>query len=177
MKGGYGISKTLGLPTLDEILKEKESEKEIDLTTEEEEQIAKSSALIHDLSNKMSLLEGADHAEAMDEMHNEIAQHARDLMAFGYNTDMRSARGIFEVAATMYSHAISAKNSKRDAQIKALRLALDKKKVDLEEKRTNHSIGAGNADNVASTTSNGNIVVEDRNELIKRLREESFNEK
>ena len=123
---------------------------------------SKATSVLQDLSRKLTLLEGTDHGEAMDELHAEIMQHARDIMAFGFNADMRGAARIFEVAGQFYSHAITTKNSKREMQLKSMKLALDKKKLELDEKRTNHIIGN---DQVASI-SGGSVLVEDRNELI-----------
>jgi len=110
-------------------------------------------------------LEGTDHAVAMDGLHDEMLQHARDLMAYGFNIDHPRARGIFEIAASLYGHAITSKNSKRDAQLRAMKLALDAKRVDLEEKRTNGAIGL-------TTDSEGTVLVEDRNELLRRIRQQ-----
>ena len=115
-------------------------------------------------------MEGTDHAESMDELHREVLQHARDLMSYGFNIDSPRARGIFEIAASMYGHAMTAKNSKRDAQLKAMKLALDRKKVELEEKRTNHAIGQIET---ATIDGDGTVIVEDRNELLRRLREKN----
>ena len=47
-----------------------------------------------------------------------------------------------------------------------MRLGLERKKVDLEERRTNHTIGQ----QAATIDPDNTIIVEDRNELIKRLR-------
>jgi len=109
-------------------------------------------------------LEGADHSASMDNLHNEILQHARDLMAYGFNIDHPRARGIFEIAATLYGHAITSKSSKRDAQLRAMKLALDAKRVDLEEKRTNSAIGLVDTE--------GTVMVEDRNDLLRRIRQQ-----
>lgn len=175
-----GIDKFFGLPPLDEILKEKgidvHAVTEPDTTEPElpaDEEVTRAVTALRDLSNRMTILEGTDHSEAMDDLYKEICQHARDLMSYGYNVDMPRQRGIFEIAMIAYGHALSAKNSKRDAQLKAMRLALDRRKVDLEEKRTNHVVGQ---DQTASMDSDGTIVVEDRNELIKRLREQLKNQ-
>lgn len=166
------FSEIFNLPTLQDVIKENE-ENETE-QSQDDDKVEKASEMLQDLSTRIALLEGTDHAESMDSMHGEIIQHARDLMAYGFNLDIPRARGIFEIAATMYGHAISTKNSKRDAQLKALRLALDKRKVDLDERKTNHIIGS--SDKVASIDSN-NVVVEDRNELLKRLREQIKSEK
>lgn len=162
MKGviNENIVDMLNLRPLDEVLKEKGVDAE-------ETPEPQTDVQLRDLSAKLAMIEGTDHGEAMDEMHMEILQHARDLMAYGYNIDHPRARGIFEIAAAMYSHAITAKNSKRDAQLKSLKLSLDRKRVDLEEKRTHHQIGNAIAD------SEGTILVEDRNELLRRIRQQA----
>lgn len=160
-----GLEKLLNIRSLDE-------EHGIDFDEDEaDEMIQQSVVNINERVSQASLLEGTDHAEAMDGLHDETVKHARDLMEYGHNIDMPRQRGIFEIAAAMYGHAISAKNSKRDEQIKSLRLALDRRKVDLEEKRTNHVIGQQQSATVEGNT----IVVEDRNELLKRLREQIKN--
>lgn len=174
-----GLDQFFNLPPLDEVLKDKgidvhaSKEPKEDLEPEKqpsEEDIQKAITNLRGLTSRTAMLEGTDHTEAMDTLHDEIVQHARDLMTYGYNIDMPRQRGIFEIAMAAYGHAMNAKNSKRDAQIKALRLELDQRKIDLEEKRTNHLIGIGNEQ--AATINDGTIVVEDRNELIKRLREQ-----
>ena len=172
MKGviNENIVDMLNLRPLDEVLKEKgvegiAPEQSKPLATDQELQQAITT--LQDMTTKLALIEGTDHSEAMDELHKEILTHARDLMSYGFNIDHPRARGIFEIAATMYSHAITAKNSKRDAQLKAMKLAMDKTRVELEEKRTNHAIGQTDA----KIDSDGTILVEDRNELLRRMRE------
>jgi hypothetical protein len=168
-----GLEQFFNLPPLDDVLKSKGIDVHATEATEPtDENVQQSLASLKDLSAKMAMMEGADHSEAMDELYKEIVQHARDLMTYGYNIDMPRQRGIFEIAAAMYGHAISTKNSKRDAQLKALRLSLDRRKTDLEEKRTNHAIGEQ-----AATIEGNTIVVEDRNELINRIRNQVKNQK
>jgi hypothetical protein len=149
-----GLEEFMNLRPLDEVLKERG----IDL----DEQVGK----LHELSSRATMSD--EHSEDMDDLHDEIVHHARDLMSYAYNLDIPRQRGIFEIAASMYGHAMSAKNSKRDAQLKTMKLALDRRKVDLEEKRTNHVIGHEQSASLDGNT----IVVEDRNELLKRLREQ-----
>jgi hypothetical protein len=158
-----GIEKFLDLPPLDEVLKRQGVNAEDDPI---EINVHKVMTDLREFSARSAMLEGTDHSEAMDSMHDEIITHARDLMTYGYNIDMPRQRGIFEIASILYGHAMNAKNTKRDAELKALRLALDRRKVDLEEKRTNHVIGQ----QAASIDDVGTIIVEDRNELLKRLR-------
>jgi hypothetical protein len=113
--------------------------------------------------------EGKDHSEAMYKVFNETLKHAQDLMDLGFNIDTRSMRGIFEVATNMYNTAISAKNSKRDAQLKAMKLALDQRKLDLDEKRIKSQLNE--PEQPVLENGSGTVIVEDRNALIKRIRE------
>jgi hypothetical protein len=167
MKGLTGITDMLNLPSLEDVLKEQGIDVNASAPIERDEpQIAQTIDKLHDLTARMMRVEGTDHTDAMDNLYKEILNHARELMAYGYNMDQPRARGIFEVAATLYGHAMNAANSKRDAQLKTMRLSLDRKKVDLEERRTNHAIGQ----QAATIDTDNSIVVEDRNELIRRLR-------
>jgi hypothetical protein len=166
MRVNENIADILNLRPLDEVLKENG----VDVTTETPEIDADTQhavSTLRELSAKLTLIEGTDHAEAMDDLHGEILQHARDMMAYGFNIDHPRARGIFEIAATLYGHAISTKNAKRDAQLKSMKLAMEKKRIELEEKRTNHVIGAN-----AAIESDTTILVEDRNELLRRIRQQ-----
>ena len=160
----YGIIETLNLPHISDIIKD--DEEIID-----DVNLEKALEDLDNVAERKAMIEGTGHTKDMDSLHDEIIQHARDLMAYGFNTDSRGARGIFEVATTMYGHAISAKNSKRDAELKAMKLALDRKKLELDEKKTLYSIGQNN-NQVATSDNKGNIVVEDRNDLIKKWRDE-----
>jgi hypothetical protein len=172
MKGiiNENIGDMLNLRPLDEVLEEKgvEIEPKPDPVTEQSmtESTEVTANTLRDISAKLAMMEGTDHADAMDELHGEILQHARDLMSYGFNIDHPRARGIFEIAASMYAHAITTKNSKRDAQLRAMKLAMDRKRVELDEKRTNHVIGQ----TATQIGDNGTILVEDRNEILRRLR-------
>ena len=167
MKGiiNENIGEMPNLRPLDEVLKEKGVETEPAPVTEEPLDETTVNTL-REISTKLAMLEGTDHAEAMDDLHGEILQHARDLMSYGFNIDHPRARGIFEIATMMYGHAITTKNSKRDAQLRAMKLALDRKRVELDEKRTNHTIGQ----TATRIGDDGTILVEDRNEILRRLR-------
>lgn len=163
MKGiiNDNIADMLNLQPLEDVLKEKG----VEVGTPEPEPDVQVNDL-RAMTAQRTMVEGTDHAEAMDDLHSEILQHARDLMSYGFNLDHPRARGIFEIAATLYGHAITTKDSKRDAQLRAMKLALDRKRVDLEEKRTNHTIGQ----TATRVGDDGTILVEDRNEILRRLR-------
>lgn len=117
--------------------------------------------------------EGTDHEKSMDEIYQETLDHSRSLMDLGFNTDERSRRGIFEIAASMYKNALDAKNSKRDAQIKLMKLIQDQKKQEFEEMKWRVERG----EDVGRPIEGSATLVEDRNELIKRLRADIKEEK
>jgi len=172
-----GIEKIFNLPSMEDILKEKGvlPEEPIDETPSDEFECdgEPDPELMHTLEmaqNRIDMVEGKDHSDAMDNLHKETLKHAQDLMDFGFNIDVSRARGIFEVAAAMYGRAIEAKNSKREAQLKAMKLALDQRKLDLDEKRIKAQLGETEANTIPGEAT---IVREDRNEIIKRLREQA----
>lgn len=113
-------------------------------------------------------VDGSDHTRDLDMVFHEILGHARDLLEYGHNVDPPRAGRIFEIAGQFYGHALSAVNAKRDGQLKTIRLALEKRRIDLEEKRTGHAIGQF----AATSDHDQTIIVEDRNELLRRLREQ-----
>ena len=176
MKGHQGITDMLNLPSLEDVLKEQgidvNAAPEDHDASPDQQQIAGTMQRLHELNARMAAVEGTEHADSMDELYKEMLGHARELMSYGFNIDHPRARGIFEIAASMYGHAMSAANSKRDQQLKTMRLALDRKKVELEEKRTNHAVGQ----QAATIDTDNTIVVEDRNELIRRLRAQTKSE-
>lgn len=113
-----------------------------------------------------------EYEKAMDNLHTETLEHAQDLMDLGYNVDTRSAGRIFENAANMYKIALDAQNSKRDAQLKARKLILEQKKLELMERASK-----GESDIPDSAKQNSSVVVEDRNALLKRLKAEALRDK
>lgn len=166
-----GIETMLNLPHLDDLLKGEGMLQHAPAAPEDTQdldaKLAQALALAEQAEKKLALVNGTDHAESMDALYDEIRKHAQDLMDLGFNIDHARARGIFEVASSMFKNAIDAKNSKRDAELKAMRLALDEKKLELERLRVHHETGLGAAGGGIIAEA---VVVEDRNELIKRLR-------
>jgi hypothetical protein len=119
-------------------------------------------ALAEDRSTELlnKLMPGSDHGAAMDDMHDETIKHARDIADLAYNIDPSRARGMFEQAANFFKIAMDAKNAKRDAQLKAMKLMLDHKKFEFEKAQARGE----RAD--APTIDAQATVVADRNDLI-----------
>lgn len=170
------IQETLELPVLEDLLKSSFQEGAVDdgeELIEEEDEVVEvleaSTALSRPNAFAQEVMEARqakDHEDSMDGLHEDTLQHAKDLMDLGYNIDTRSASKIFESAATMFKLAMEAKNSKREAQLKLHKLHIDRRKQELAER-----VAKGEKD--ADTVEGESVIVEDRNELIKRLRSES----
>lgn len=167
-----GLSDAFGIPHLDDIMAEEEIDFKAETTkivSPPDADFSGQIAALEELDKKLKAEEGIDHAKAMDEVFEETLEHSRNLMDLGYNTDERSRRGIFEIATSMYKNAMDAKNSKRDAQLKLMKLIQDQRKQDFEELKWRAERG----ENLPATGAAAATLVEDRNELIKRLRAEA----
>jgi len=154
------IEETLNLPSMEDLFASDESD-EANITT-----LNTTAAMAEQAGKVLAVQDGDGHAQAMDEIHKDTLKTARDLVDLGFNVDQRSAATIFEKATMMYKAATDAKNSKRDMQLRAQKLMLDQRKLDLEERRLQHEMGDVSID--AEST-----IVEDRNDLIRRIRAES----
>jgi hypothetical protein len=172
------IMNALDLPVLEDLLKNPDNkitaEDEPDITDEMAEQY-EDGAKLEEISTALNtgavthdVVEARrerDHENGTEHIYREALQHAKDLMDLGYNVDTRSAKGIFENAASMFKIALDAKNSKRDSQFKQQKLHIENRKVDLIERQIK---GAKDSDVEGEA-----VIVEDRNELIKRMREQA----
>ena len=169
------IQDALDLPTLEDLLKAPRQTDDGEEVTDQMVADADDNSIVGEMSTALATggitkdmadaREAKDHAKSANDIHDEVLQHAKDLMDLGYNVDTRSAGRIFETAAGMYKLALEAKNSKRDAQLKAMKLELESRKLDQMAKDK-----SGDDSNVVPGE---HVIIEDRNELIKRLRAEA----
>jgi hypothetical protein len=173
------IQESLDLPVLEDLLKPSNNqgaEDEPEITDEMAEQFSDDQKL-DQMAN--ALASGAittevldarremDHDTSTESIYKEAMQHSKDLMDLGYNVDTRSAARIFENAAGMLKIALDAKNAKREAHFKQAKLLLGRRKLDLEELKIR---GLQDGDDSIDSES---VIIEDRNELIKRMREQA----
>lgn len=87
------------------------------------------------------------------------AEDAYDnLMDLGMNVEVRYASRIFEVASSMMSNAITAKNAKIDKKLKAVDLQLKKLKIEKDSNEDPNDVINGQG-----------YVITDRNELLRKL--------
>lgn len=183
-----GIRDFFNLPQLEDVLKEEGVDVPTGLEPEAEEdddddasgidpgmvaRLEAAAKAARSADAAMARMDGLDHGEAMDDITRQTLQHAKDLVDLGFNVDHARAAKFFDVAASMYDKAIKAKTSKRDAQLKTMTLALDARKMDMDERRLRHEMGEQDA--IVTPDANVNVVVEDRNAIIKRFLEEKKN--
>jgi hypothetical protein len=104
--------------------------------------------------------------DAGDQELDELAQKAKDayedIMDLGMNVEARYSARLFEVAAGMLGHAISAKSAKLDKKLKMVELQLKKQKLDND--------AASGDDNGISIPGEG-VIIADRNSLIEKLKQ------
>lgn len=153
-----GLKDFFNLPTAESVVAASEDPSEDFSQSELAETIAEA-------EKSMAFVTGADHARAMDTVFDETMKHARDIVDLGFNVDAPRAARMLEVAATYYDLALKAKNSKRDAELDAMKIALAQRKLELEDKlrkgETNEIDAKGEAV----------VAFGDRNELLAKLRE------
>lgn len=179
MSNGKGIQKgmqeMLGLPLLEDILRDQgvepldPEETPMDEQDNSEKSVNNTLDMADRFERDMMTVGGVDHGKSLDNIYKETFEHARTLMDLAYNVDERSRRGLAEIAASMYKNAMDAKNSKRDMELKFLKLKQDERKQELEEAKFRNQ--KGEIDNVDSSV----VIVADRNELIRKAIAESKN--
>jgi uncharacterized protein YacL (UPF0231 family) len=95
---------------------------------------------------------------------DELAQKAKDayedIMDLGMNVEARYSGRLFEVAASMLGHAISAKTAKLDKKLKMVDLQLKKQKIDQDAMGIDDSV----------TLQGEGVIVTDRNSLLEKLK-------
>lgn len=157
-----GISDTLNMKTLEEILAETEVDETVEV--EEEPQVPVISEPKETALMDVGQMKGGDHGKAMDEIYDEALDVARKIVDMGMNIDPSRAPRILEVGGQYFKTAMEAKNSKRDAQLKLMKLIQDQKKLELEERKLNGELGN-------NSLLDGEVVFEgDRNKLLKILK-------
>jgi hypothetical protein len=96
--------------------------------------------------------------QELDELADKAEKAYDDLMDLGMNVEVRYSGRIFEVAASMMGHAITAKSNKIEKKLKAIDLQLKKLKIDNDAGIDPNNVINGQG-----------YVITDRNELLKKL--------
>jgi hypothetical protein len=96
----------------------------------------------------------------LDDLALKATNAYEDIMDLGMNVEARYSARLFEVAAGMLGHAISAKSAKLDKKLKMIDLQLKKQKLDND---------ANGVDDSVSIPGEG-VIISDRNSLLEKLK-------
>jgi phytoene dehydrogenase-like protein len=112
--------------------------------------------------------------DTADQELDSLAQTARDgydqMMDLAMNVEPRFSGPIFQTAATMIGHAITAKTAKLDKKLRMIDLQLKKARLDQVERKEQQKAQS-------SDVISGVGTVLDRNEILKLLAQENKNAK
>lgn len=153
---------------LEEILNLPESKKIVKQEEKKQEQVQVAQPLLRDISDfdkiaaALPQVKGlGDIADSeLDDLAKKATDAYDDIMDLGMNVEARYSGRLFEVAASMLGHAISAKSAKLDKKLKMIELQLKKQAAD--QKNT--------SDESVSIQGDG-FIVADRNSLLAKLKD------
>jgi uncharacterized protein YacL (UPF0231 family) len=152
---------------LEEILNLPESKKII--KQEEKKQLSAPEPLLRDIneydkiSAALPMVKGlGDLGDAeLDELAQKAKDAYEDIMDLGMNVEARYSARMFEVAASMLGHAITAKSAKLDKKLKMIDLQLKKQKLDNDANGGDDSV----------TIQGEGVIISDRNSLLEKLKQ------
>ena len=152
------LEEILNLPESKKVVKAEETRRELPATVP---------PLLRDISEFDKIAAALPAVKGLGDMGDqeldELAQKAKDayedIMDLGMNVEARYSARMFEVAASMLGHAITAKTAKLDKKLKMIDLQLKKQKLD------NDSIS-----DEGVTISGEGVIITDRNSLIEKLK-------
>ena len=96
----------------------------------------------------------------LDDLAKKATDAYDDIMDLGMNVEARYSARMFEVAASMLGHAISAKSAKLDKKLKMIDLQLKKHKIDQDS----------SSEEQGTTIQGDGVIIADRNSLIEQLK-------
>ena len=96
----------------------------------------------------------------LDELAKKATDAYDDIMDLGMNVEARYSARMFEVAASMLGHAISAKSAKLDKKLKMIDLQLKKHKIDQDSSPEEQGVNI----------QGDGVIIADRNSLIEQLK-------
>lgn len=153
---------------LEEILNLPESKKIVKQEEKKQEKVPVAQPLLRDISDfdkiaaALPQVKGlGDIADSeLDDLAKKATDAYDDIMDLGMNVEARYSGRLFEVAASMLGHAISAKSAKLDKKLKMIELQLKKQAAD--QKNT--------SEESVSIQGDG-FIVADRNSLLAKLKD------
>lgn len=157
-----GLTDSLNMRSLEEILEETEETEEVVVVEEALPVIAPPEGALMSTDQ----MKGLEHSKKMDEIYVETLEVARKVVDMGMNIDPMKAPRMFEVANQLFKTAQDSAISKRDSELKLMKLIQDQKKIDIEHRRLSAELG--DRDSISGDV----IMVEDRNKLLAMLKQQ-----
>lgn len=159
------LEETLGLPSMDSFIGTFEEyddgddgEHELSIPTDFSQVPAVST-----VDDDIAALGGADHAKKMDDLYEIFKTQGEMIFDLAQDIEVTKAARMFEVANAVLKNSMDAQNSKRDSQLKTMKFALDKQRLNLDQQ------SAGIAP--PTTIETQATVFMDRNAMLKKIRE------
>lgn len=110
------------------------------------------------------MLSGQDTEEKLDKMHDILMEHADTMARLAVELDPGKAPRAFEVMNGIIKNAMDAVNSKRDHELKTLRLMLDQQKFEHDRNSSDSSPQAA-GDQVVAVMTTADLVRSFRKEM------------
>ena len=153
---------------LEEILNLPESKKIVKQEEKEQRKAEVAQPFIRNISEYDKISEALPQVKGLgdiaDSELDDLAKKATDayddIMDLGMNVEARYSARMFEVAASMLGHAISAKSAKLDKKLKMIDLQLKKHKIDQDSSPEEQGINI----------QGDGVIIADRNSLIEQLK-------
>ena len=157
------IEEVFNLPPVDENIDQPIQEEETGLDLARLQETLDTADKIDQALPAVKDLETLD--KDMDKYAEDAMKAFQDLMDLGQNVEDRNAAGIFDVASKMMTNAITAKTAKMDKKLKVIQMQMQKRKLDLEEKKVAHQIAKDSAKGDGAFEGEAEEIM-DRNELL-----------
>lgn len=159
----------LNLPRLEDALKDigvnptaiQEATKEVEDMANALERIAPSEMMFDDDSGIV------EHEREMNEIYTQALKAHKELLDLGFNIEAKHAGTIFEPAARFLETALTASKSKNEQKLKALKIRMDREKLDADLKKNVQEGELQDEPDVHSVLANRNDLLRDLKERLK----------
>ena len=154
------LEDALNLPHIDDVLKEDAEDGEVEGGGTDVEphpdverlsnMLAQTAGLETVMADPMGVME---HVREMDEIYDQAMTAHKDMLDLAFNVEAKNSGQIFSPAAQMLDIALRASRSKSDQRAKAIKLQLEKQKMDTDRDK-NTTDGVIQADGGVMATRN-----------------------
>jgi hypothetical protein len=159
----------LNLPRLEDALKDigmsptaiQEAAQEVENMANALERIAPSDMMLDDESGI------SEHEREMNEIYTQALKTHKELIDLAFNIEAKHAGTIFEPAARFLETALTASKSKNEQKLKAIKLRMDREKLDADLKKNVQEGEIQDEPDIHSVLANRNDLLKDLKERLK----------